>query len=100
MTRARFDTRPSLTPKMTARRVPERPLRCHRSPFVIASGLSASPTTTAGWVAADTTSVAAVRRAGLRLPLAASSSSRFQISRCSRSSAAIASIAGCASWSP
>ena len=33
MTRARFDTRPSLTPKMTARRVPDRALRCHPSPW-------------------------------------------------------------------
>ena len=31
MTRARFETRPSLTPKMTARSVPDRPDRCQRS---------------------------------------------------------------------
>ena len=89
------------TPKMTARSVPDRALRCQPSPRAIASGSRPcrgrpadgpprqrprSPASSARSSRGD---------APRRWP--ARRSSRFQISACSRSSAAIASISGCVS---
>ena len=62
MTSDRFDTRPSETPKMTARSVPDRALRCQRSAPVIALGAAAGPAATAGCSSAVTASAAAARR--------------------------------------
>ena len=78
---------------MTARSVPDRALRCQPSPFAIAAAASGSPASRTGCSPAVTISVALPRRD--RRPLAfGTPSSRFQISACSRSSAAIASISG------
>ena len=53
MTRARLETRPSLTPKMAARRRPEASPRCQRSPRMIPPALAAdgvSPARTLAWM--------------------------------------------------
>ena len=53
MTRARLETRPSLTPKMAARRAPEASPRCQRSPRMIPPARAAagvSPARTRAWM--------------------------------------------------
>ena len=104
ITSDRLDTSPSDTPNMVARRVPDRPLVCQRSPLAIVSAAFMSPGSMAGCFPA-TRSVGVPRRrpgfAAVPVPTAlvafASPSRRFQISACSRSSAAMASTAGCVS---
>ena len=81
ITSERLLTRPSLTPKMVARSVPDWPLRCQDSRRAVSRGCST-----------------AVPGAGLA-PTAAfwSAVISFQISACSRSSAAMAATSG-ESW--
>ena len=88
MTSDRLLTRPSLTPKMTARRVPDRPpARCQCSRCPISAALRARR-------AIATPSRPESLRPGTSAPLL----SRSQISACSRSSAAIAATSGEPPW--
>ena len=89
MTSERLLTRPSLTPKMTARSVPDRPpARCHVSCLAElgrAVGADGRSRRRRGWGRSPR---------GRRSPLF----SRSQITACSRSSAAIAATSGDAAW--
>ena len=60
MTSDRFETSPSLTPKMTARRVPERALRCQPSRWAIWSGDWAAPSDVGAWPDGSRASAAAL----------------------------------------
>ena len=100
ITSDRLETSPSDTPKIVARSVPDRPLVCQRSPrAIVVGGLRRARLDArmpAGGDELDRRPPAAPAAVPSRA--FASPSRRFQISACSRSSAAIASTAGCVSW--